>query len=182
MSVQTQQEYNALRDENRRLRALVDFTRQVTAERDVRAQLRLLCTELGRATECAAAAVVLRDAELGSIESIETCGMSLGVDAEWQRAVRAAAGGTEIDVTPAGLERSGVIALTVGEDVLGGALLFDLSPRGLGQDELGYLSSLAEAAAMAILNARLYAQTHRELRRRDALRKVVASISSELDL
>ena len=36
--------------------------------------------------------------------------------------------------------------------------------------------------AMAILNARLYAQSRRELRRRDALRKVVASISSELDL
>jgi signal transduction histidine kinase len=182
VSVPTQQEYKALRDENRRLRALVDFTRQVTAERDVRAQLRLLCSELGRATECAAAAVVLRDAELGSIESIETCGMSLGVDAEWQQAVRAEPGGAEIDVAPAGLERSGVIALTVGDDVLGMALLFDLSPRSFGQAELGYLSSLAEAAAMAILNARLYAQTHRELRRRDALRKVVASISSELDL
>ena len=41
---------------------------------------------------------------------------------------------------------------------------------------------MADAAAMAILNARLYAQSRRELRRRDALRKVVASISSELDL
>src|SRR5207253_7626288 len=48
--------------------------------------------------------------------------------------------------------------------------------------EVGYLTALAEAAAMAILNTRLYAQSHRELRRRDALRKVVASISSELDL
>jgi signal transduction histidine kinase len=33
-----------------------------------------------------------------------------------------------------------------------------------------------------VFNARLYAQSSRELRRRDALRKVVASISSELDL
>ena len=182
MSVQTQDQYNALRDENRRLRALVDFSRQVTAERDVRAQLRLLCTELGRATECAAAAVVLRDAELGCIESIETCGLSLETDAEWQQAVRSAPAGAEIDVQPAGLERSSLIPLMVGDDVLGAALVFDFRPRSMGHDQLGYLSSLAEAAAMAILNARLYAQTHRELRRRDALRKVVASISSELDL
>ena len=106
MSVPTQQEYKVLRDENRRLRALVDFTRQVTAERDVRAQLRLLCSELGRATECAAAAVVLRDAELGSIESIETCGMSLRVDAEWQQAVRAEPGGADRHALPGeGAER-----------------------------------------------------------------------------
>ena len=49
-----------LRDENRRLRALVDFGRQVTAERDLRAQLRLLCTELHRTGGCSAAAVILR--------------------------------------------------------------------------------------------------------------------------
>jgi signal transduction histidine kinase len=44
------------------------------------------------------------------------------------------------------------------------------------------LSSLAEEAAAAIHNARLFVQTQRELRRHDAVRKVVVSISSELDL
>src|ERR1700687_3803503 len=58
-----------LRDENRRLRALVDFGRQVTAERDLRAQLRLLCTELLRTTGCSAAAVILHGSEHGAIES-----------------------------------------------------------------------------------------------------------------
>ena len=40
----------ALREENRRLRALVSFGRQVTAERDQRAQLRLLCLAAQRTT------------------------------------------------------------------------------------------------------------------------------------
>ena len=182
MSAHTQPDVNALRDENRRLRALVDFTRQVTGERDLRAQLRLLCTELGRATEADAAAVALRDPELGRIELIETCGLSLQVDAEWQQAVRALPAGAEIDVQPTGLDYARRVPLLVGDDLLGCALLFYRAPRSADDKELGYVSSLADAAAMAILNARLSAQTHRELRRRDALRKVVASISSELDL
>jgi hypothetical protein len=94
----------ALRDENRRLRALVDFGRQVTAERDLRAQLRLLCTELVRTTGCSAAAVILYDLEHGAIDSIETAGLSVGVDADWQQTVRTAPSGTELaDLVPAGL-------------------------------------------------------------------------------
>jgi GAF domain-containing protein len=179
---QLEEGLNVLRDENRRLRALVDFSRNVNAERDLRAQLRLLCSELRRATGCTAAAVLLRDSELGGVESIETCGLSLEVDAEWQQAVYAAPAVADVDVQPSGLQRSSVIPLLAGDDLLGFALLFDVVPQRLAEDELGYLSTLADAAAMAILNARLSAQTHYELRRRDALRKVVASISSELDL
>jgi signal transduction histidine kinase len=182
VSAQTQDDLKALRDENRRLRALVDFSRQVTGERDLRAQLRLLCTELRRATESEAAAVVLRDPELGGIEVIETCGLSLQADAEWQQAVHALRASVDVDVQPAGLDCAQRIPLLVGNELLGFALLFDRAPRSVDEEELGYLSGLADAAAMAILNARLYVQTHRELRRRDALRKVVASISSELDL
>jgi signal transduction histidine kinase len=182
VTAHTDEELSVLRDENRRLRALVDFSRRAAAEHNVRAQLRLLCTELRRATECAAAAVVLRDPEPGRVESVETSGLPLAADAEWLQAVRAAPPGADIDVQPRGLELWMRIPLLVGDDLLGVALLFDVASRPAGQEELGHLASLAEAAAMAILNARLYAQTHRELRRRDALRKVVASISSELDL
>ena len=46
---------SGLREENRRLRSLVEFGRRVNAERDVRAQLRLLCVEVQRATDCRAA-------------------------------------------------------------------------------------------------------------------------------
>jgi DNA-binding IclR family transcriptional regulator len=79
-----------LREENRRLRSLVNFGRQVTAERDPRAQLRLLCAELRRTTKCSAAAVILLDPERGAVETIESSGLPLGVDTLWQQAVRAA--------------------------------------------------------------------------------------------
>jgi len=180
--VQTEADLAALRDENRRLRALVDFSRQLTAERDLRAQLRLLCTELRRATGCSASAVMLRDADGGRVDSIETCGLPLDTDASWQHAVRAAPAGAEHDVAPDGLQLQCLVPLVVGDDRLGVALLFDEHARDFADEELGYLTRLADAAAMSILNVRLYAQTHLELRRRDALRKVVASISSELDL
>jgi signal transduction histidine kinase len=173
-----------LREENRRLRALVDFGRQVTAERDLRSQLRLLCGELRRAAECSAAAVILRGPELGGVDSIQTAGLSLVADAEWQRTIRSAPEGLDLaaDILPVGLHRTAVIPLGVGEEALGVALTYASEPVELTVEELGYLTAMADAAAMAILNARLYVQSHRELRRRDALRKVVASISSELDL
>jgi len=172
-----------LRDENRRLRALVDFGRQVTAERDLRAQLRLLCTELVRTTGCSAAAVILYDLEHGAIESIETAGLATGVDAEWQQAVRGAPSGTELaDLVPTDLHRASAVPLLVGEDILGLVVTYDCQPGDACDEEVRYLTDMADAAAMAILNTRLYAQSRRELRRRDALRKVVASISSELDL
>ncbi len=170
-----------LRDENRRLRALVDFGRQVTAERDLRAQLRLLCAELRRTSGCSAAAVILLDPEHGTVDAIESNGLSLEVDGQWQQAVRAARPGTEADVVPADLTRGFTVPLLVGDERLGVVLTFHCDADDTAS-EVGYLTALAEAAAMAILNSRLYAQTHRELRRRDALRKVVASISSELDL
>jgi GAF domain-containing protein len=170
-----------LRDENRRLRALVDFGRQVTAERDLRAQLRLLCAELRRSSGCSAAAVILLDPEHGTVDAIESNGLPLAVDMQWQQAVRAAPVGTEADVVPADLTRGCTVPLLVGDERLGVVLTFHSDP-GDRASEVGYLIALAEAAAMAILNSRLYTQTHRELRRRDALRKVVASISSELDL
>src|SRR5438045_8689315 len=63
-----------LREENRRLRSLVDFSRHVTAERDVRAQLRLLCAELRRTTRCTAAAVILLDPARRTAATITSTG------------------------------------------------------------------------------------------------------------
>ncbi|MCA1644872.1 MAG: hypothetical protein LC797_05150 [Chloroflexi bacterium] len=102
-----------LREENRRLRALVDFGRQVTAERDLRPQLRLLCAELCRSTGCAAAAVILLDPERGTVDTIESIGLSLAVDAQWQQAVRAAAPGAEAEVLPAHLRGGCAVPLLV---------------------------------------------------------------------
>jgi len=173
----------SLRDENCRLRALVDFGRRVTAERDLRAQLRLLCTEVLSTTGRSAAAVISYDPEQGAIDSIETCGLPGVIDAEWQHAVRGVARGVDLaEVVPARHHRVSVVPLVVGEDMLGLVLTYDVQPADAPQAEVRYLTDIADAAAMATLNTRLYAQSHRELRRRDALRNVVASISSELDL
>ncbi|MDQ6670507.1 MAG: hypothetical protein M3069_07090, partial [Chloroflexota bacterium] len=172
-----------LRDENHRLRALVTFGRQVTAERDLRAQLRLLCAGVLLTTRCSAAAVILYDPEQGAIDSIETRGLPIAADASWQQAIRGAARGTDpADVAPAHFHLVSAVPLVVGEDTLGVVLAYDWPPREPAHEEVRYLSGMADAAAMAILNTRLYAQSRRELRRRDALRKVVESISSELDL
>ena len=65
----TSDDLTILRHENRRLRALVDFGREVTSERDLRAQLRLLCAELRRTARCAGAAVILLDPEHGAMVS-----------------------------------------------------------------------------------------------------------------
>jgi signal transduction histidine kinase len=168
----------ALRDENRRLRVLVDFSRSLTVERDLRAQLKLVCAQLQRSVGSDAVAVILRCADRSDVELTETIGLSAPVEAEWAQAVRA--GSTHVD--PSGFRRTAAVPLVAGDDDLGLAVLLDRKARGYDATELAYLANLADAASMAILNARLYAQSRRELRRRDALRRVVASISSELDL
>jgi signal transduction histidine kinase len=172
---------SALRAENRRLRALLDFNREVTAERDLRAQLRLLCAEVLRTTGCGAVVVVLRDPQIDQVDAIETVGLSLSADLEWQQAVRASQSSLDDVAAPRGFERVVALPLMVGDERLGIAVALDRRPAVLGGSDRRYLDQVADAAAMAILNARLYAQSHRELRRRDALRRVVASISSELD-
>jgi signal transduction histidine kinase len=181
-SPQTDETLAALRDENRRLRSLLDFSREITAERDLRAQLRLLCGELRRTTACSAVAVMLRDPETGAVDLVETSGLSLSLDGDFRHAVRSVSRPLSEEVVPAEFERSAKLALCVGDDQLGVAVLFDPRARRPSPAEQRHLSQVAESAAMAILNARLYAQSHRELRRRDALRRVVAAISSELDL
>jgi signal transduction histidine kinase len=178
------QTLDALRDDNRRLRALLDFSREINAERDLRAQLRLVCAELRHTAGCMAAAIVLRAPDHEHIDVIETAGLPLAADSEWQSAIRSTATlPSAADAAPTGFHTLLALPLHVGDEAaLGVALAFDRATRALDSQELGHLQQVADAASMAILNARLYAQSHRELRRRDALRRVVASISSELDL
>jgi signal transduction histidine kinase len=170
-----------LRDENRRLRALVDFGQRINAERVQRAQLRLLCAELREVTGREAAAVLLLDEEHATIEFVESAGMASDVELEWQHAIRTASAGVELsDVAPRDLRRVDAVPLVADGDALGLALTYAASASPA--EGSPHLREIAAAAAMAIRNARLYAHSHYEIRRRDALRNVVASISSELDL
>src|SRR5262249_19102649 len=120
--------------------------------------------------------------EYDGLDAIETSGLPLSVDADWQEAVRAASRLPAPGAPPDGFADVVALPLLVGDDCLGVALAFDQHPRRVLEADRVYLTRIVDAAAMAILNARLSAQSHRELRRRDALRRVVASISSELDL
>src|SRR5438876_677147 len=100
----------------------------MTAERDLRAQLRLLCAELRRTSGCSAAAVILMDPAHGTIDAIESNGLPLAVDTQWQQAVRAAPAGTEADVLPADLVPDCAVPLLVGDERLGVVLTFRSDP------------------------------------------------------
>ena len=143
--------------ENAHLRALLEFIRAITAERDVRVQLRLLAAELVRAPGCSGARVIVHDPDVA-----ESIGLASDAAAD--------------------LVLVSSSALGVGADALGVAQVFASEPRALSSRERQYIRELCDSAATAVGNARLAAQSARELRRRDALRSVVASISSELDL
>lgn len=172
----------SLREENRRLRALVDFGRQLTAERDVRTQLRIFCCELRQTVRAAATAVLLWGPH-GGLDTVESVGLAPDLEQLWLRALRAAAPSADLGaIAPAGLRRTVALPLVVGTEDIGLALCFGATDQPQTEDGGTYLAALADTAALAIQNARLFAQSHRDLRRRDALRQVVASISSELDL
>lgn len=200
----------SLAEDNRRLRALLDFGRHVTAERDLDVQMRLLCAELRSTTGCLGGAVLVRRPGRGAIEAVETVGLPANVAEALRRrlpeteslAAWPAPGPDAPRVVPldvatdprldgvretllrAGIGWAAGVPLAVGTDLLGVMLVFDGQADGPAPDPRTHdtLAALADAAAVAIQNARLYAESHREVRHRDALRAVIASISSELDL
>ena len=163
----------ALQVENSRLRALVSFGRQVSAERDLRAQLRLLCLEAQRSTGSAAVAVVLRDPAHGRLEVVESVGFTgdvlpLLVDAESMPNV--------ID----GLHCSIRVPLLVGDDLRGTLATFAAQAGDAGEDDVAYLSALAEQAALAIQNARLYSEVRDRLAEVTGLQAASAALVEEL--
>jgi signal transduction histidine kinase len=195
---------------NRRLCALAQFGREIRAELDPKALLALLPRYLVETAGCAGAAVVLFDPDLGTVGGVGAFGMAPSFAHSWQQALRAGdpAEGTELalvketgrpvvfrdiandprlaavrePILAAGARSSVAMPLIVREELLGALVAYYRLPWMASEEEVAYLGSMAEEAAAAIQNAWLYAQTRRELRRRDALRKVVAFISSELDL
>jgi signal transduction histidine kinase len=195
----------ALREENRRLRALVTFGRQITAERDLHAQLRLLAMEVQRATACAACAVVLRDQSRGGSYTIETVGFSPAADQAWRDALRKDQGielsyalrsrqpilFTDIArdgrvpalreaLVEAGFSSALIIPLIIGEDILGAVIAYGGSDTQIADDEVDYLISLAEQAALAIENARLYREVRDRLAEVTGLQAASAAVVEEL--
>jgi len=162
----------ALEAENRRLRALVSFGRQVTAERDLRTQLRLLCAEVQRSIGSAAALVVLRDPTNGHLEAIESIGFStppppLVSEAE------------SVPKMLGELRCTATAPLLVGDDLRGVVATYD--PQGhAADDDVAYLTALAEQAALAIENARLYGEVRNRLAEVTGLQAANAALVEEL--
>jgi GAF domain-containing protein len=202
-----------LEAENRRLRALLQFGRAATSERELRPLLALVCEQLASSIGWSAALVALRDPEQGRLELVEAVGLPSDAVEAWQRVAGASnpspsAGRTELgeavrlreaSVHPelatdphlsdvrdillgAGLRRALSVPLVSADGVLGVGVAYDTQAGEVADHDVDTCVALAEQATIAIRNARLHADTRRELRRRDGLRTVVAAISSELDL
>lgn len=170
-------------DDTRLFGTLVKVGRQLTAERDAGTQARLLCGHLCQTVPADAAAVILWTPQ-GAVEASQSIGLPPDADEVWHTRVRTATcdqAGTlcgDLGDLPSLVS----LPLTVGSDQIGLAVCFGRPDRARIDWLEEYLRALADTAALAIQNARLHVQSHRDLRRRDALRGVVASISSELDL
>ncbi|MDQ3810880.1 MAG: GAF domain-containing protein, partial [Chloroflexota bacterium] len=198
-------ETESLRQENRRLRALVSFGRQVTAERDLHAQLRLLCLEAQRTTGSAAAAVLLRSPARGGVDAIETRGFPRAHERAWREAARGD-DGTEVShvlrsrraavfddvetddrlarvrqaLLAAGLRRAVGVPLLVGDDLLGAVVTYGGQPGRAAAQDVQYLTSLADQAALALENARLYRELHDRLAEVTGLQAASAALVEEL--
>jgi signal transduction histidine kinase len=197
--------HSALREENRRLRALVSFGRQVTAERDLRAQLRLLAEEAKRATGCMAVAVLLRDPSRGDADGVETVGLTVELERAWRAAARSESG-TELSLAlgarrpavfadlaedhsltavrdvllDAGVRRAVSVPLVVGDNLVGVMVTYDREPGDVAEEDVEYLTSLAEQAALAIENARLYRELRDRLAEVTGLQAASAALVEEL--
>lgn len=82
----------------------------------------------------------------------------------------------------AGLRGLLAMPLIARSELHGVLVAYFAEPEAVKPAEVAFLTAIGDEAAAAVHNARLYAQSRREVRRREALRSVVESISSELEL
>ncbi|MBM4431735.1 MAG: GAF domain-containing protein, partial [Chloroflexi bacterium] len=74
------------------------------------------------------------------------------------------------------------VPMLIGERLVGVICVQSYRPHTYGQEEQQLLSTIADQVAVAIENARLYAETERQLKEQSALREAGTVISSALDL
>ncbi len=199
-----------LERDNHALRALLAFGRQVNAELSLKALLALIPREVAATAHADAAAVLLGRADLESVGPCGTWGLPETFAVAWQAATRRAGptGSSELALAAqvrgtlcvadlqrdhslqavravlgsAGVRRVVAAPLVARDEFLGVLVAYGRLPGEPDDATHAHFSAVADEAARAIQNARFYEQTQRELRRREALRRVVADLSSELDL
>jgi signal transduction histidine kinase len=196
-----------LKEANRRLRSLLRFGREINAEHELKRILSLTARQLVNVPSFQSAAAVLVGTTIGPVEAVEVVGLNPEFAASWQQLTNREDGrGSELaeplklaqpvayaDDDPRlsttgsllrvhGIRRTLAVPLIARNEIVGLAIGYGQAVADLDRDDVEYVLALAQQAATAIQNARLYTSTQRELRRREALRRVVESISSELDL
>ncbi len=192
------------------MRALVSFARRTSAELDLKRLMELIPREVVAHTDCHAAALLLGSDDLEMLGPVGSDGLGKAFGTAWHEAtVRGGRdGGSEYaavlrtggsvafddvatdprladvrSVLSAARVRSAVaVPLTARDEFLGMLVGYCLEEGDSREGLHGALEGFAAEAAVAIQNARFYEQTQRELRRREAFRRVVADLSSELDL
>ncbi|MDP9373611.1 MAG: GAF domain-containing protein, partial [Chloroflexota bacterium] len=97
------------------------------------------------------------------------------------RAYRAALGPGRAETAPGSLRSWMALPLLVQERAIGLLALSHTAPNFYTPRHAALTMAIANQAAVALENARLYEQTERDLRRQDALREVIEQISAELD-
>lgn len=189
-----------------RLEVLVRFAQDVQAVDTLTELVRLLCQAAQVTSDCTIVAGILRDPQRKFVDEIEAAGWEPELARDlWEDLVERQ-GRTTWAGRPrvmrlsseepdgkhdqrgwTGLRAMGMadglaVALQADDDLQGLVLLGDRTPRERDADEIRALETLANLATAAIRNLRARQESARDLLRRDALRRVVESISSELDL
>src|SRR3569833_1068746 len=182
-----------LEEDNTRLRALLDFGRNVDYQSDLKSVLALTAQQIAQTTGAFGALAALRAPDNRALGYCRTYGMTEAFLAKWRRAAgpTGAASNTELgeairtrepavyeDVADeprlrdawdafeqVGALSAVAIPIMARGEVLGVIVAYYDRLGASTPEEVSYLTALAEVAATAILNARLLATTHRELRR-----------------
>lgn len=194
----------------KQLRTLLEFGRSVNVQLELQRLLEMVPRLAAEVTRSGGAALLLINPASGGLRHTTTSGLGREFLLDWRAAVdhREPGEGSEIGLVRGASEpvvvadlfaatrphRTRLAAIGAGMRSLVAAPLntrsgfagvlvaYRATADGFSEQDAAFVGAMAEQAAVAVENARLHSQTQRELRRREAVRSVVATISSELEL
>jgi len=187
----------------KRINALHEIDMAISSTLDLRAVLRLLLEKIELVLPAAAATIRLVNPQTGSLDPF----ISRNVDeAVWRAELRSDLSGlaktvldNRISLTVANVQsdprstegeldkKLGLVSylgvpLVVARESLGVIGFYTKEDHAFNDDEIEYLTALAGQSAVAIHNARLFAETRRREREASALHSIAATASQSLDL
>jgi PAS domain S-box-containing protein len=194
----------AVRRNAERAEALARVAHRLNAQLDLEAVLTAVCEETTGALNVPAAFVLLYDDKRGLLKYVGGIGMPAGQagrikplprslyeeDIQSKHLVRVVSdvrpisGWLDTELLAAANLRTVASAIMLREEQLVGILTISTigEARQFRKDELALLKGLADQAAQAITNARLFEETNRHLQQVQALRNIDSAITASLDL